>query len=153
MRHVGNSSESNLSRTVGVPFYKSGLSITWKGREPGNGVLRDAEYYDYLWNDYIRSLWVASMINRWKLEEEDLRHSREHCIDQYGTNFVREALPKLLRDFDGLSEDDITTLTHDGPDLVPPSPLPSPVRSEDGESDGGSDSETDEDGWETADEN
>ena len=101
------------------------------------------------WLDEARQRWVASMINRWKLEGEDLRHSREHCIEQYGTNFVREQLPRLLRDFDGLSEDEITALTHDGPDLVPPSPPTSPVRSEDGDSDGEVDEE---DGWETADE-
>jgi hypothetical protein len=41
--------------------------------------------------------WVKSMAEKWKCEEEDLRHCRRHCIEQYGTNFVRDELPSLLR--------------------------------------------------------
>jgi hypothetical protein len=108
------------------------------------------------------------MADRWKSEGEDLRHSRRHCINQYGTNFVRDELPKLLRDFDGLSEDEIVELTQDGPDLVPPSPaLNSANLDGDGwidaydyrDDSNGSDEDDDDDveageddGWETADE-
>jgi hypothetical protein len=116
----------------------------------------------YYWENEDRESWIASMVERWKLEEKNLRHSRPHCIQQYGTNFVRDELPSLLRDFDELPKGEIAELTQDGPDLVPPSPVSRPASSNNSdwetevdkedwqaEDDG---QETDEDGWETADE-
>jgi hypothetical protein len=61
------------------------------------------------------------MVNRWWKEDISLRHTRQHCIDQYGTNFVEEDLPSLLR-MDGLQEEDIHRLTDYGPDMEPPPP-------------------------------
>jgi hypothetical protein len=110
------------------------------------------------WQDRMREEWIASMVIRWKAEEEDLRHSRQHCFEQYGTNFVRDELPRLLRDFDGFPEDEITELTQDGPDLVPPNPIPRLARRCGKEfwiysDESGDDIEADEeDNWETADE-
>lgn len=80
----------------------------------------------YCWENEDRESWIAAMVERWKLEEKNLRHSRPHCIQQYGTNFVGDEQPSLQRDFDGLPKGEIAELTQDGPDLVPPSPVSRP---------------------------
>lgn len=110
------------------------------------------------WQGRMREEWIASVVIRWKSEEKDLRHCRQHCIEQYGTNFVTDELPRLLRDFDGFPEDEITELTQDGPDLVPPNPILRLAHRCEKEfwiysDESNDDIEADEeDGWETADE-
>lgn len=61
------------------------------------------------------------MMNCWLKDVATLRHSRQHCIEQYGTNFVRDELPSLLR-ADGLPEEDVLRLTEYGGDMDPPPP-------------------------------
>jgi hypothetical protein len=120
--------------------------------------------------DKHRNEWVAEMMNCWLKDNTTLRHSRQHCIDQYGTNFVQDELPSLLR-ADGLLEEDVLRLTEYGPDMDPPRPdshretrYGTSSKSEefgrgDGELDNESENNSDgesgsemSDGWETADE-
>jgi hypothetical protein len=65
---------------------------------------------------------------------------------------VRDELPRLLGDFDGLPEDEIAELTQEGPGLVPPSPELRPAGWDgsdwESEADEEYDSETEEDNWE-----
>ena len=63
--------------------------------------------------------WVDQMTDCWWEDDAALAHSRQHCIDRYGTNFVQEQLPSLLRQ-DGLSEEDVIRLTCYGQDMEPP---------------------------------
>jgi hypothetical protein len=128
------------------------------------------------WDDYGRNAWITLMMNCWSKEDATLRHSRRHCIDGYGTNFVQYELPSLLRE-DGLGEEEILRLTNYGLDMEPPPPCPdwkNKSRSDsahqefgdyevecEGESEGERESEPDfesefdgeiSDGWQTADE-
>lgn len=120
------------------------------------------------WRDMERNARITQMMTCWSREDATLRHSRQHCIDQYGTNFVQDELPALLRR-GGLPEEDVLRLTEYSPDMEPPAPCPywevedrpcpehkkpganEGERVRNNDSDGDSDSETS-DGWETADE-
>ena len=112
--------------------------------------------------DIIRDEWVDLMTDCWRSDDAALRHSRQHCIDQYGVNFVQETLPDLLRE-DGLSEEDVIRLTCYGPDMEPPPLRPDWIclrqrgieRPEWATRDNGYDSDThseNSEDWETADE-
>ena len=69
------------------------------------------------------SRWVAQMTDCWWEDDAVLRHSRQHCLDQYGVNWVQETLPTLLRQ-DGLPEEDVIRFTRYGQDMEPPAPCP-----------------------------
>lgn len=75
------------------------------------------------WSDRERDAWISSMTHCWSEEEAALRHSRRHCIEQYGTNFVQHELPSLLRG-DWLAEEEILRLTSYDLDMEPPLPRP-----------------------------
>jgi hypothetical protein len=76
------------------------------------------------WSDNKRDEWITLMKGYWSEKEATLRHSRRHCIDQYGTNFVQHELPYLL-ERDGLAEQEILRLTSYDLDMEPPTPRPS----------------------------
>jgi hypothetical protein len=75
------------------------------------------------WIDSGRDKWITMMKGYWSEKEATLRHSRRHCIDQYGTNFVQHELPSLLKR-DGLAEQEILRLTSYDLDMEPPTPPP-----------------------------
>jgi hypothetical protein len=76
------------------------------------------------WSDNKRDKWITLMKGYWSEKEATLRHSRRHCIDQYGTNFVQHELPYLL-ERDDLAEQEILRLTSYDLDMEPPTPRPS----------------------------
>jgi hypothetical protein len=80
--------------------------------------------YQSGWVDKRRDEWITMMKGYWSETEANLRHSRRHCIDQYGTNFVQHKLPSLLKR-DGLAEQEILRLTSYDLDMEPPTPRPS----------------------------
>lgn len=118
-----------------------------------------------IFHEKIREEWITTMVNGWLNDEVTLRHSRHHCISLYGTSFVQDKLPSLLRE-EGLPEEEILRLTAYGPDMEPPTPQCMKDRDRYGrvesgsaaeeldgeeESDGESDSELSS-GWHTAEE-
>ena len=152
------------------------LGLTCFEHLEGKGAYE--RFYKFDWTKSQRNEWINQMVNRWLSDPTTLRHSRQHCIAEYGTNFVQDELPSLLR-ADKVPEAEVLRVTDYGPDMEPPPPHPywvseseSGSESEeyeaedwelcsdsdsdnDSDNDGDKDSESDEemnDGWETADE-